>query len=109
MRAFEILPAGDRETVIRWLAQLGLDPQHLDAVPPLRHLVEVLACTKIVSDLSPPLSREVAWQKAAAMLELKDPLRTWYRWQRNVCRMEEAEIARFCQDDEAPRQTLNVA
>jgi hypothetical protein len=66
----------------------------------------MVACVSIVATLCPPLSREVAWQKAAAMLNLSDPLRTWYRWQRAAYMLEDA---RNCQDEEPAERSLEVA
>lgn len=94
-RALSILSADDRATVARWLAEFGMEPTDLDACPPLRRLVEMLACVRIVRDLSPALSREKAWAEASAMLKLRDPLRTWHRWQKRAYQLEDA---RFCQD-----------
>lgn len=85
----ELLAEEDRAAVARWLWQLGMEPEELDAVPPLRLLVEVLAVADLASTLSPPMTRADAWTAAAEMLELRCPLRTWYRWQRNAAEMAE--------------------
>lgn len=83
--AFATLPEEDQEAVVRWLHSLGLDPDELDACPPLRLLVDVLAQAAVVHTLSPPMSRNAAWEQAADMLGAPSKITTWYRWQRAAC------------------------
>jgi hypothetical protein len=84
----DLLAEEDRTAVTRWLWALGMEPHELAAVPPLRILVETLACVEVVRTLSPPMTRDAAWAEAAGQLGLTGaPLRRWYRWQRQAVEM----------------------
>jgi hypothetical protein len=85
----DVLAAEDRDAAVRWLWCLGMEPEELDAVPPLRALVDMLAVIAIADTLMPPMTREQAWCAAARQLEVRNPLRTWFRWQRRA--LEQAE------------------
>jgi hypothetical protein len=85
----DVLTAEDRDAVARWLWSLGMEPDELDAVPPLRALVDMLAIIAIADTLMPPLTREQAWCAAAKQLEVRNPLRTWFRWQRRALEIAE--------------------
>lgn len=87
-----------------WLDALGLEPELLDSVPPLRQLVGVLACVKRVEELRakrPGLSREAAFLVAERQLGQNDVSRTWYRWQkaaaRQFVRLEDGERYRVAE------------
>jgi hypothetical protein len=79
-----VLSPEDQAAVVRMLFHLGMEPEELDAVPPLRALVDMLATIAIADSLMPPLAREQAWREAAAQLGVRNPLRTWFRWQRRA-------------------------
>ena len=83
--ALAVLPAADRETVARWLYLLGMEQVELDAVPPLRLLVGMIASLTLAAQM-PELGREAAFREAAATLGQGDLLRTWYRWQGRAAR-----------------------
>ena len=69
------------------------------------HVTDTLAAGAGLSD--PDTVGILCHEGPSAMLELRDPLRTWYRWQRNAYLLNEP--ARNCQDDEGDRRDLNVA
>lgn len=82
--ALAALKPEHRQCVREWLEMLDFEPEMLDLVPPLRQLVGVLACVKLVAELRatrPGLSREVAFLVAERQFGQGNVSRTWYRWQ----------------------------
>ena len=65
--ALATLPPADRETVLRWLEMLGLEPGELEACPPLRQLVLMVAALILTTDM-PELSIEARFLEAGAAL-----------------------------------------
>jgi hypothetical protein len=88
-----VLSDEDRATVARWLDVLGFEPAELDAVPGLRMTVDIVAVATVVRTLSPPMAREEAWAMAATMLRMRNPLRTWYRWQHRAACMADDTLS----------------
>lgn len=81
------LPADDRATVLRWLDLLGMEPDELECVPPLRQLVATMAVLILASDMD-ELPREAQFREAGAALGLNGDsiMRTWYNWQGTAAR-----------------------
>lgn len=85
--ALATLPDSDRETVLAWLYLLGMEPEDLAAVPPLRQMVAMVAVLLMAEDMD-DLPRADRFEEAARALGFKGSsmMRTWYRWQDNAVR-----------------------
>jgi hypothetical protein len=83
--ALAVLAAPDRAAVLRWLSAFGLEADELQAVPPLRLLVDMLATLTLAAQM-PELGRESAFREASRVLGTGDLLRSWYRWHARAVR-----------------------
>lgn len=81
--ALATLPVSERATVEAWLDRLGMDPDEVEAVPPLRLLVGMMAAVVMVAGM-PGIDRASAFREAGDTLGMPNLLRSWYRWQDNV-------------------------
>jgi hypothetical protein len=90
-RALSELPPEDQATITRWLALLGFEVDELDAVPPLRLLIDVVASALIVRRLSPPLRRDSAWATAGELIGRRGLIRRWYAWQARAAESADRE------------------
>jgi hypothetical protein len=86
--ALATLPASDRATVDGWLQVLGMEPDELAAVPPLRKLVCMIAALRLMADMGDIDGREARFNEAAAAFGVNGEslARSWYRWQKNAVR-----------------------
>jgi hypothetical protein len=91
--ALATLPAADRATVARWLDMLGMEPDELAAVPPLRATVVMLAVLALAGRMREAgMGRQEAFREAADTLGAGDISRSWFRWQRRALTL--------CQDED---------
>ena len=82
------LPREERAVVLRWLDALGMEPEELDCVPPLRSVVEMVAALALLDSGADGTTREEAFDAAAGALGLSGPTlaRRWYRWHERAAR-----------------------
>jgi hypothetical protein len=91
--ALATLPAADRATVARWLDMLGMEPDELAAVPPLRRVVAMVAALALAARMREAgMGRQEAFREAASCLGAGDISRSWFRWQRRALTL--------CQDED---------
>ncbi len=81
--ALATLPAPERAPVLAWLDRLGMEPDEIGAVPPLRLLVGMMAAVVMVASM-PGVDRATAFREAGDTLGMPNLLRSWYRWQDNA-------------------------